>query len=74
MWYKDQFNSNLDNLLFGDYTEAKNLKQLESMISGIAFHLERLHDLNAPEVIIEPYNKRLMEVMAYYKRVGGNKQ
>ena len=72
MFYKNTFVGNIDELLFGDYTEATTLQELKSLIEELTQQLEMMHRYNAPEELITPRQERLVDVAKYFMSMGGS--
>ena len=59
-------------MLGGDYKGAKSLAELEGLIDRLSKRIASLSDTNSPikmpDILIEPYQERLNEVTAYYRK------
>ena len=76
MFYRNEFVGNLDDIIYGDITEAKNYLELQSLIKQIQQTLNVFADSEkthpAPDILKVTYQKRLEEVLDYYIKMGGN--
>lgn len=72
MFYNDTFVGNHEEILVADITEAKTLNELEGLINAITKTLWTFDQYNGPEMLKEVYNKRLAEVISYYRSMGGS--
>jgi len=71
MFYNGQFVGNHEDLLDGDYTKAKSLGELESLIDSLTKTLRTFGEHNAPDILKNAYQLRLEDVMEYYRKMGG---
>ena len=67
MFYNGKFVGNWEDAIYGDYTQAKTLGEIESLIQSITNKLT-LFDKSAPEILRKTYQARLEEIMSYYRK------
>ena len=74
MFYKDTFVGNVFEMLDCDLKEAKTLRELESLIEKLSKTVRTFHEHSAPDELKVAYEKRLGEVVSYYRAMGGTVQ
>lgn len=71
MFYQNEFVGDHNDLYYGDITEAESHLQLKDLIKKLQNDLNTFHTYNAPDIIKQHCQERLIEVISYYRSMGG---